>query len=209
MCWLLSDPLTPVPLPQGGEGNETRIKSPLSPLGERDRGEGVGIRELNGYYLTTPLIGFCMLLIIGVLIAIGLAAFVATPLLSAEGAGSSTLPVDVTPLADLKRRRLVVYENLKDLEFEYQAGKIATQDFQSMRQNYIGEAAALMVASQDAEPLRENDAVIEQEIAARRASRKGQPPQDYNCPHCGFQNPVPVKFCGECGTRITDHPRNP
>jgi hypothetical protein len=168
-----------------------------------------GFRFRNGYYLTTPLFGFSMLLIIGVLIAIGLAAFVATPLLSAEGAGSSTLPVDVTPLADLKRRRLVVYENLKDLEFEYQAGKIGTQDFQSMRQNYIGEAAALMVASQEAEPLRENDTVIEHEIAARRASRKVQPPQDYNCPHCGFQNPVPVKFCGECGTRITDHPRNP
>ena len=150
-----------------------------------------------------------MFLAIGLLIALGLAAFVATPLLSAEGAGNSTLPVDVTPLGDLKRRRLVVYENLKDLEFEHQAGKIAAQDYQSLRENYLGEAAALMAATQEAEQLRENDAVIEREIAARRASRKIQPPQDYVCPHCGFENPVPVKFCGECGTRITDHPRNP
>ena len=51
-----------------------------------------------------------------------MAAFVAMPLLLGRR-GTSTLPVDVTPLADLKRRRLVVYENLKDLEFEYQAGK--------------------------------------------------------------------------------------
>jgi hypothetical protein len=57
-----------------------------------------------------------MFLVFGLLIAAGLAAFVATPLLSAEGAGNSTLPVDVTPLGDLKRRRLVVYENMKPME---------------------------------------------------------------------------------------------
>jgi hypothetical protein len=149
-----------------------------------------------------------MLLAIGLLIAVGLAAFVATPLLSAEGAGSSTLPVDVTPLADLKRRRLVVYENLKDLEFEYQAGKIAAEDYRSLRENYLGEAAALMAASQDAEQLSETHAVIEREIAARRAFRKIRQPKDYVCPQCGFENPLPVKFCGECGARITGQSRN-
>jgi ribosomal protein L40E len=150
-----------------------------------------------------------MFLVIGLLITAGLAAFIATPLLSAEGAGGTTLPVDVTPLGDLKRRRLVVYENLKDLEFEYQAGKIAAQDYQSLRENYLGEAAALMAASQEAEQLKETDAVIEREVAARRALRKTPPPKDYVCPRCGFENPVPVKFCGECGTKITEHLRKP
>jgi hypothetical protein len=150
-----------------------------------------------------------MFIIIGLVIAAALAVFVATPLLAAEGAGSSALPVDVTPLADLRRRRLVVYENLKDLEFEYQAGKVAAQDYQSLRRNYLAEAAALMAASQEAEQLKETDAVIEREIAARRASRRLPPPQDYVCPHCGFENPVPVKFCGECGTRMTHHSRKP
>ena len=143
-----------------------------------------------------------MFLVIGLLIAAGLAAFVATPLLSPEGPASFSLPVDVTPLADLKRRRLVVYENLKDLEFEYQAGKIASQDYQSLRQNYLGEAAALMATSQEAEYLSETDAVVEREITARRALRRAPPPQDYVCRHCGFEHPVPVKFCGECGTKI-------
>jgi len=143
-----------------------------------------------------------MFLVIGLVIAVGAAAFVAMPLLSPESAASPTLPVDVTPLADLKRRRLVVYENLKDLEFEYQAGKIASQDYESLRQNYIGEAATLMAASHETEQLKETDALLEREVAARHASRRIPPPQDYICPHCGFENPVPVKFCGECGTRI-------
>ncbi len=143
-----------------------------------------------------------MLLGVGILIAVGMAIYVATPLLSSEGAASSTLPVDVTPLADLKRRRLVVYENLKDLEFEFQAGKVAAQDYQNLKQNYLGEAAALMAASQETEQLSKTDALIEREIAARRASRKIPPPEDYVCPACGFENPLPVKFCGECGARI-------
>ena len=68
-----------------------------------------------------------MLLIIAVLISIGITVFVLFPLLSAETAGG-TLPVDVTVVGDLKRRRLVVYDNMKDLEFEFQSGKIVRDD---------------------------------------------------------------------------------
>jgi len=144
-----------------------------------------------------------MFLIVAAFIAAGLVVLVAAPLLAAEGAGRSTLPVDVTPLGDLKRRRLVVYENLKDLEFEFQAGKIARDDYESLKVNYLGEAAELMAASQDVEQLKESDALVEREVAARRARRKAEPPLEYVCPKCGFENPLPVKFCGECGARIS------
>ena len=143
-----------------------------------------------------------MLLLIGIIIAVALVAFTAEPLLATESSAGATLPIDVTPLADLKRRRLVLYENLKDLEFEFQSGKIASPDYQSLRENYLGEAAALMVVSQDAEQLKHTDTLIEREVAARRAARTTPPPRDYRCPHCGFENPVPVKFCGECGEKI-------
>ena len=144
-----------------------------------------------------------MLVIAILLVAAGLAYYVATPLLSAEGKGEGTLPIDVTPLGDLKRRRLVVYENIKDLEFEFQAGKIASEDYQALRENYMAEAAGLMVASQEAEQVSAQDALIEREVAARRARRKAQSTEDYVCPKCGFENPLPVKFCGECGAKLT------
>lgn len=143
-----------------------------------------------------------MLLGIAILISAGLAFFVAAPLLSGEGAGAGTVPIDVTPLADLKRRRLVVYENLRDLEFEFQAGKIAENDYRALRENYLGEAAQLMVASQDAEQRGSDSELIERLVAVRRAERQGAPGHDYVCPKCGFENPLPVKFCGECGARI-------
>ncbi len=147
-----------------------------------------------------------MLLGLALLISVALALFVAAPLLSTETGGQGTLPVDVTPLAELKRRRLVVYENLKDLEFEYQAGKMARQDYQALRENYLGEAAALMVASQE-EQMSAKGGLIERVVAAHRAQRRVQPSDEYVCPNCGFENPLPVKFCGECGARIAPRAR--
>ena len=142
-----------------------------------------------------------MLLTISVLIAVGMAVYVVFPLLSAETAGGS-LPTDVTVLGDLKRRRLVVYDNMQDLEFEFQSGKIARQDYEALRTNYLGEAAGLMAATQEAELVKQDGAVVEREIAARRAQRGPQRKIEYTCPACGYENPLPVKFCGECGARI-------
>lgn len=144
-----------------------------------------------------------MFLGITLLIAAGLIVVIAVPLLSPEPAGAATLPVDVTPQVDLKRRRLVLYENLQDLEFEYKAGKLSPNDYQALRVDYTAEAAQLMAASQELEISGTEEAFIAREVAARRARRKAEPVPDYTCPQCGFENPLPVRFCGECGAKIS------
>ena len=136
-----------------------------------------------------------------------MAALVAAPLLTTESAGEGPLPIDVTELADLKRRRLVIYENIQDLEFEYKAGKIAKDDYLSLGEEYRTEAARLMADSQAAEILSPEETLIEREVAARRVRRKVQPVEEYVCQDCGFENPLPVKFCGECGARINTRAR--
>lgn len=133
-------------------------------------------------------------------VAIAVAVFVIYPLLSPRDEDKSALPVDVTPAADLKRRRMVVYENLQDLEFEYQARKIAAKDYEALRESYKAEAARLMVASQDLERGTVEDRFIEQEVAARRARLKSKIAEMYVCSQCHFNNPIPVKFCGNCGS---------
>jgi rubrerythrin len=137
------------------------------------------------------------------IVAIGLAIFVMYPMLADGGEDAAMLPVDVTPAADLKRRRMVIYENLRDLEFEYQAKKIASKDYESLRESYKTEAARLMLASQELEHGAAEDRFIEREVAARRASLRRKVSQAYLCKNCGFENPVPVKFCGECGAPLS------
>jgi len=44
----------------------------------------------------------------------------------------------------LRERKDVVYENLRDLNFEYQAGKVPDADYQSLKSSLQDEAAALL-----------------------------------------------------------------
>ena len=56
----------------------------------------------------------------------------------------SGVAVDKTRLAYLYERKEVVYENLRDLNFEYKAGKFAQADYENMRQGMENEAARLL-----------------------------------------------------------------
>jgi hypothetical protein len=44
----------------------------------------------------------------------------------------------------LRERKDAVYENLRDLNFEYQAGKIPDADYQSLKSSLQDEAATLL-----------------------------------------------------------------
>jgi hypothetical protein len=44
----------------------------------------------------------------------------------------------------LRERKEVVYENLRDLNFEHNAGKVPESDYQSMRNSLEEEAAAIL-----------------------------------------------------------------
>ena len=144
-----------------------------------------------------------MVLILALIIGIALAVFVAYPVLAPELEGAAPLPIDITPEADLKRRRMVLYDNLQDLEFEFKSKRIAENDYRTLRESYKVEAARLMAASQELESGSLDDKIIEREVAVRRQRRRDRIAEAYLCPHCGFENPVPVKFCGECGKPIT------
>jgi len=49
-----------------------------------------------------------------------------------------------TRAAYLRERKEAVYENLRDLNFEYKAGKIPDVDYQSMKTSLEDEAAAIL-----------------------------------------------------------------
>jgi hypothetical protein len=59
-----------------------------------------------------------------------------------------------TRAAFLRERKDAVYENLRDLNFEYKAGKVPDADYQSMKTSLEDEAAAILaeIASLEATP---------------------------------------------------------
>ncbi|MGA9043100.1 MAG: hypothetical protein WB421_21400 [Terriglobales bacterium] len=58
--------------------------------------------------------------------------------------GTLQMGPEKTRLAYLRERRDVVYENLRDLNFEFKAGKFPDSDYQSMKTSLEDEAAAIL-----------------------------------------------------------------
>jgi hypothetical protein len=51
---------------------------------------------------------------------------------------------DKSRLTFLEERKQVVYENLRDLNFDYKAGKLPLEDYDSLRTSLEAEAAEIL-----------------------------------------------------------------
>jgi hypothetical protein len=71
-----------------------------------------------------------------------------------------------TRAAFLRERKEAVYENLRDLNFEFKAGKIPETDYQTMKSSLEEEAAAILAEIARLEPGAQPGAMIR--------SKKGQ-----------------------------------
>ena len=98
----------------------------------------------------------------------------------------------ISPTAHLEERRAAIYENLRDLQFEYRVGKLSDADYQSTKLGLQKELAGVL-------------AQIESVIgkAPARAAEPAPMADSLTCPHCGAQFSSPMKFCGECGKEMT------
>ncbi|HET9743097.1 MAG TPA: hypothetical protein VFQ00_10130 [Terriglobales bacterium] len=57
---------------------------------------------------------------------------------------SFSVHADKSQLTFLEERKQVVYENLRDLNFDYNAGKFPQQDYESLRGSLETEAAEIL-----------------------------------------------------------------
>jgi NADH pyrophosphatase NudC (nudix superfamily) len=115
-------------------------------------------------------------------------------------------PEPESPFLHLDERKAAIYENLRDLQFEYRVGKLSDQDYQNTKKDLQRELA-LVLAEVDA---------LKAQLALGKVGQVGQagqvgqvvPPAThslsvYSCSSCGAHFEKPLKFCGECGKPMT------
>jgi len=94
----------------------------------------------------------------------------------------------------LDERRAAIYENLRDLQFEYRVGKLSDADYQQtkvgLQKELAGVLAEIEKVSSGAPP-----------TPVKVAAPKAKP--GTVCPHCNATFPQPLKFCGECGKEMS------
>ena len=102
----------------------------------------------------------------------------------------------VSPFAHLDERKASIYENLRDLQFEYRLGKMSDDDYQRSKQDLQKELARVM-------------AEVEKVAGGQQTKTKAAPAPTakktaaFVCPSCNAEFPQPLKFCGECGKAMS------
>ena len=133
-----------------------------------------------------------MIIALACLIAIAVIAFIL-------GVRAKDLPEPepLSPFLHLDERKAAVYENLRDLQFEYRVGKLSDADYQNTKKDLQKELASVLA-----------------ELDALKAQLVGQVPDlprqalnrelnGFICSSCGTKFEKQFKFCGECGKPMT------
>jgi hypothetical protein len=111
-------------------------------------------------------------------------------------------PEPVSPFDHLDERKAAIYENLRDLQFEYRLGKLSDEDYQSTKKDLQKELAGVMAEVDKLKAsLQLNGAVpppAAKAAPARQPATQDKPAGNV-CPSCGASFTQDLKFCGECG----------
>ena len=109
-------------------------------------------------------------------------------------------PEPVSPVQHLEERKARIYENLRDLQFEYRVGKLSDADYQRTKLALQQELAGVLGEIDSMAP-RKPAAPATSAGAAPEARKPALP--SYACPHCGARFVTAMKFCGECGKAMS------
>jgi hypothetical protein len=104
-------------------------------------------------------------------------------------------PEPVSPFQHLDERKAAIYENLRDLQFEYRVGKLSDDDYQSTKKDLQKELARVLA---EVDKLK-NGAAASIPAPPPPPAKAVAPASGLVCPSCGAKFAQELKFCGECG----------
>jgi len=131
-----------------------------------------------------------MILAAAVLLTVGAIAF--TLLVRSR---DLPVPEPTIPWEHLEMRKAQIYENLRDLTFEFRVGKLSDADYQQTKVGLQTELAGVLAEIDLMKGTRPAVAAAVVPVKTEKAANV--------CPHCNAKFPKPMKFCGECGKAMT------
>lgn len=96
---------------------------------------------------------------------------------------------------ELVERKENIYAAIKELEFDYQMGKLSEEDFQELRQQYKQEAVGLL------KKIDKIQSKKRQFSKGKSAQKRGDSSIKY-CWICGLAVTELDRFCANCGTNL-------
>lgn len=107
-------------------------------------------------------------------------------------------------IRNLLHRKDRLYSSIKELDFDFEMGKLSEEDHELMVSRLKRKAVEVL---QDLEAAQQeigfDDGLVEQEIRAARLRMREQLSHGLLCPECGHLNERDGKFCSDCGAQLT------
>ena len=151
-------------------------------------------------------------LLVKVLLAVAVVAFIGYPLLRDHLADEEDLELP-EEAEELYHRKETTYSALKELEFDYKTGKLSEQDFHELETRFKADALEILEAIDQLEhPTPKGKAGRRAEtgmvgVESKRRVSAALPADTAVagglCASCGGRLDVDHRFCGACGAEVT------
>jgi len=152
------------------------------------------------------LVGFGLLVVV--------VAYVARPLFDQGSANGHIEGPQIGSAAPLTSQRDAIYALIRELDSDFETGKITERDYRAYRERYVAEGVAILkqldaLAGDDRQAALEVE--IEQRVLALRKASATAPDlreQTANqfCTQCGHPFDPEDRFCAQCGASLRGMP---
>ncbi len=142
-----------------------------------------------------------MALLLGAaLVAAAVVLFILQPVVKGLHASLVRQEDEVTETEARKRVALLA---LRDVEYDYLAGKLDENDYRSLKGELTAEALAALEADEAARAaLAKDGSSGDVDLEAEIARVRSQLGDGVACPSCGYRNEAGSRFCSACGSAL-------
>ena len=152
-------------------------------------------------------------ILVGIALVIGVIAYVAKPLFKRPPRGMHIRDAGGARQAHLTHQRDAIYALIRELDVDYQTGKILEQDYRSLRERYVTEGVSVL-KQLDALPATDGRSALENEIEEQVLAMRRRQPTDRasrrtvveHCTQCGHPADPEDRFCARCGAPLKGRP---
>lgn len=105
-------------------------------------------------------------------------------------------------LKHLQERRATLFENLKDLQFEYLQGKLSDEDYQSLKLGFQNDLAVVLASIDLQKKAWSGQSAADGHEKASELAAQGEMSEPRICSACHAESATGQRFCGSCGAQL-------
>ncbi len=136
------------------------------------------------------------------LVLFGAGLFIFEPFMSKSAARLFPDDYQETALHHLLSRKDSIYTAMKDLEFDYQTGKLSDEDYGILRRKFVVQVSSVLEEIDTMRSGREGKEGGAKAGTKKKAAVKTATANEKTCDECGFAHDEDDKFCQGCGAEL-------